>query len=105
METKQLALELIKKYNFHLVQVSQFTCRIENLNAMIVPIGDDELPDSVDGNASQAVKLAIGIAIGSELLRVRAVRVKHLHAMIRRVSDHDEVVGSNRAASRPRELS
>jgi hypothetical protein len=50
---------------------------------VIVAISNDELPDSVYGHTSQAIKLAITIAISAKLFEKRPVCVEDLNAMIR----------------------
>lgn len=64
------------------------TCRIKNLNSMIITISDDKLSNSVDGNTSQTVKLAISISVSAKFFEVSSVCVENLNAMIWRVSDN-----------------
>lgn len=73
--------KLLKNFTF-------ITCRIKNLNSVIVTIGDDELSDSVDGHTSQTVKLSVTISVRAKLFQISSVCVKNLYAMIRWISDN-----------------
>lgn len=68
---------------------------------MVVPIGDDELPDSVDCDAGQAVKLAVAVAICAKLTHVGSVRIEDLDAVIAAVSHSDEIVGPDGNSAGP----
>lgn len=70
---------------------------------MVVSVGDDVLPNSVDGHAGQAVELPFAVAVLSELLHELSVRVEHLHAMVGRIRDNYGVVGTHGHAAGPRE--
>lgn len=45
---------------------------------MVVSIGNDVLPNAVDSNAGEAVKLTLTAAVLTELLNEYSVGVKHL---------------------------
>ena len=72
---------------------------------MIVPIGDNELADAVDGDAGEAVELALAVAVRAELLQKVALRVEDLDAVVGRVCDDNVIIGTDGNAARPREVS
>lgn len=77
--------------------------RIENLNAMIISVGNDILPYFVDSNTSQAVEFAFAIAIAAKTEPVLTMFVEHLNAMIGRIGDNYRVVRSNGDTTWPSE--
>lgn len=72
---------------------------------MIVSVGNNELPYSVDGNAGETVKLSLLVAVLAKLLHEAAVGIEDLYSVIRGVSDDDGVIGPDGDAAGPRETS
>lgn len=78
---------------------------IENLDSVVVPIGDDVLPDPVDRHSGEAVEFSVAVSVTSETESVLADFVENLDSVIRRIGDDDVVVGADRDAARPGEQS
>lgn len=72
---------------------------------MIIPVGNDVLPNPIDCNASQAVEFSFATAVLAKLLNENTVWIEHLNAMIRRIGNYDTVVRANGYAARPRKTS
>lgn len=81
------------------------TSWIKHLDPVVVSVSDDVLTDAVDGDACQAVELAFTAAVRPKLFHEYTIRVKHLHAMVRRVSNGHGIIGPNSDAARPRKVS
>jgi hypothetical protein len=56
--------------------------RVENLDAVVVAVGDDVLPDPVDGHAGEAVELPVAVAVAAEAEPVLADFVEDLGQML-----------------------
>ena len=54
---------------------------IENLNSVIVPIGNYILADFVNCHASQAIKFAVTVAVAAETEPMLAVLIENLNSV------------------------
>lgn len=77
--------------------------RIENLNAMIISVGNDILAYFVDGHTRQTVKFAFAIAVAAKTETVLTLFVEHLDAMIGRIGYNYRVVRAHCDTSWPGE--
>ena len=68
---------------------------------MIVSVRNNILPNFVDCNTSQAVELALSIAITAKAEPMLTLLIENLNTVIGRISHNDTIVGTHGNASRP----
>lgn len=72
---------------------------------MIISVSYDELPDSIDSNASQTVEFSFFVAVLAKLFQESAVRVEDLDTMVRGIGYDDCVIRTDGDTSWPCEAS
>jgi len=75
--------------------------RIEDLNSMIVSVGDDVLADPIDSYAGEAIKLSFAVAVATQPKAGLSVFIEDLNPVVGRIRHHDGVIGSHSNTSRP----
>ena len=68
---------------------------LEYLDAVVVAVRNDELADSVDGDAGQAIEFTFAVAVAAQPEAQLTALVEDLDSMVGGVSHHNRVIQSN----------